>query len=310
MFDFFNEFLTIKFEYPYIFLVLFVFIFCSIYCKAKVESYYMPHLEIFSTTKGLNSNLVSTLKWLGIVCAIIALASPIKELNVINNKKDGIDMVLSLDTSGSMKEQGFNPTNPNQNRWEVVQNIVSDFIQKRVNDNIGIVVFGTSVMTASPLSYDKKAQTKIIENLDIAIVGEKTALINSIATSINILKQKETKSKIIIAITDGDDTASNIPLSIVIKMAQKYKIKIYTIAIGRSNTYVLKQLSNSSGGQTFIAYNKDDLQNIYTTIDNLEKSKIEQNKIVLKEYYFFYPLMVSFLSLIFFVYFKNKKGNL
>jgi Ca-activated chloride channel family protein len=270
----------------------------------------MPHLEIFSTTQGLNSSLVSTLKWLGIVCAIIALASPIKELNVINNKKDGIDMVLSLDTSGSMKEQGFNPTNPNQNRWEVVQNIVSGFIQKRVNDNIGIVVFGTSVMTASPLSYDKKAQTKIIENLDIAIVGEKTALINSIATSINILKQKETKSKIIIAITDGDDTASNIPLSIVIKMAQKYKIKIYTIAIGRSNTYVLKQLSTSSGGQTFIAYNKDDLQNIYTTIDNLEKSKIEQNKIVLKEYYFFYPLMISFLSLLFFVYFKNKRGNL
>ncbi len=300
----------ITFEYPYIFLSLIVFIICAKFCKAKVKSYYMPHLEIYQNIKSFNSSIISILKWTTIFFAIIALSSPIKELNIIKNKKDGIDIIVALDTSGSMREQGFNTENPEQNRWQVVQEIVNDFISKRLNDNIGIVVFGTSVMTASPLSYDKKAQAKIIKNLNIGIVGDKTALINSIATSINILKQKETKSKIIIAITDGDDTASNIPISVVVKMAKKYNIKIYTIAIGRSNTYTLQELSKNNAGKSFVAYNKDDLKDIYKTIDALETSKIEQNKILVKEYFFFYPLLLSFLSLLFFIYLKNKREGI
>lgn len=295
-----------SFEYPYVLLLIILFIVCAKFCKAKVQSYYMPHLEIYQQSNGLNSSLVSILKWLTIIFAIIALASPIKELNVINTKKDGVDIILSLDTSGSMRQIGFNRENLEQNRWNVVSDIVKDFIARRTNDNIGLVVFGTSVMTASPLSYDKKAQSKIIESLDIAVVGEKTALINSIATSINILKNRDTKTKIIIALTDGDDTASNIPLNVVLKMAKKYDIKIYTISIGAPNSYALTQLSSVNGGKSFVALSKNDLKEIYKIINNLEKSKIEQNKIVLKEYYFFYPLILSFLSLLLFIFFKNR----
>lgn len=301
-------FSSYTFEYPYVFLILFVFILCAKYCKAKVQSYYMPHLNIYKNITKVNDNLATLLKWIAIIFTITALASPIKELNTINIKKDGIDMVLALDTSASMRQIGFNKTNMEQNRWQVVQDIVADFISKRLNDNIGLVVFGSSVMTASPLSYDKKAQNKIINNLNIGIVGDKTALINSVASCVNILKNRKTKSKIIILITDGEDTASDIPLQVVIKLAKKYNIKIYTIAIGSANTYTLDQLSNSTKGKTFIALDKNDLKNIYKTIDNLEKSKIDKNKIVLKEYYFFYPLFVSFLALLFFIYLKNKRG--
>jgi len=296
-----------KFEYPYILLVFLLFMICAKFCKAKVESYYMPHLNIYNNISKANLNLLNLFKWLSIAFAIIALASPIKELNTINTKKDGIDMVISLDTSGSMRQIGFNRLNKEQNRWQVVGEIVDDFIAKRLNDNIGLVVFGSSVMTASPLSYDKKAQSKIIRGLNIGIVGDKTALINSIATSINILKNRDTKSKIIIAITDGEDTASSIPLQVVIKLAKKYNIKIYTIAIGSTNTYTLDQLSSATNGKTFVALSKNDLKQIYNTIDELEKSKIQRHKIVLKEYYFFYPLFISFLSLLLFVYIKNKK---
>ncbi len=180
----------------------------------------MPHLSIYNNIAGVNNSLINLLKWCAIVFAIVALASPIKELNTINTKKDGIDIIISLDTSASMRQTRFNKMNPSQNRWQVVQDIVQDFISKRINDNIGLVVFGSSVMTASPLSYDKKAQNKIIQGLSIGIVGDKTALINSIATSINILKQRDTKTKIIIAITDGEDTASTIPLQVVVKLAK------------------------------------------------------------------------------------------
>jgi len=301
---------NITFEYPYVLLLIILFILCSKFCKAKIQAYYMPHLEIYASTKKLNNNITSILKWIAIIFAVIALASPIKELNTINTKKDGIDMIISLDTSGSMRQIGFNQSNLEQNRWQVVQDIVNDFISKRLNDNIGLVVFGTSVMTASPLSYDKKAQNKIIQSLDIGIVGDKTALINSIATSINILKSRKTKSKIIIAITDGEDTASNIPLQVVVKLAKKYDIKIYTIAIGSTNTYTLEQLSSQTDGKTFIALKKEDLIDIYNTIDKMEKSKIERYKIVLKEYYFFYPLLLSFLALLIFIYLKNKRENI
>lgn len=305
MFDFISN---ISFEYPYIFLTLILFIVCARFCKEKVEAYYMPHLDIYNDIVGVKSGIVPILKWTTIVFAIIALASPIKELNVINTKKDGIDMVLALDTSGSMRQIGFNKKNIEQNRWEVVKDIVKDFIAKRVNDNIALVVFGSSVMTASPLSYDKNAQQKILQGLDIAVVGEKTALIDSIATSINILKNKETKTKIIIALTDGDDTSSNIPINVVEKLAKKYNIKIYSIAIATPNTYLLDLLSTSSGGKTFKALNSDDLVKIYETINSLEKSKIDQNRVVLKEYYYFYPLFISFLALLFFVYLQNKRG--
>jgi len=311
MFDklvsFFGSF---SFEYPYIFLLLILFLVCSKFCKAKYQAFYIPHLAIYQQIDSFHTNYLSVLKWVTIIFAIIALSSPIKEHNIINVKNDGIDMILSLDTSGSMRQRGFNETNPTQNRWQVVQTIVGDFIRKRKNDNIGLVVFGSSVMTASPLTYDKKAQQKIINNLDIGIVGDKTALIDSIATSINILKNSKAKSKIIVAITDGDDTASDIPLSVVLKLAKKYNIKIYTIGIGMINPYLLEELANTTLGKTFTALSKNDLISVYDTINKLEKTKIEQNKVVLKEYYFFYPLMVSFLSLLLLVYLKNKKGDI
>jgi Ca-activated chloride channel family protein len=292
---------NINLEYPWVLLLLFLFIVCNKFCKAKAQTYYMPHLDIYNEVILKKSILKQILKWAGIVLAIIALSSPIKIKDIIYNKTNGIDIIISLDTSASMKQIGFNSQNLEQNRWEVVQDIVKDFILKRVNDNIGIVVFGSSVMTASPLTYDKKAQMSIIDSLDIGIVGKNTALIDSIATSINILSKRKTKSKIIIVLTDGVDTASTIPYQVVQKMAQKYKIKIYTIGIGDSNQPLLNKLAKNSNGKAFIANNKNMLNEIYQYINKLEKSKIKQNKIILKKYLFYYPLFVSFLCLLFFV---------
>ncbi|MEA3290564.1 MAG: VWA domain-containing protein [Campylobacterota bacterium] len=307
MLDSIFDFQGVSFEYPYVLLLIIFFILCSKFCKAKVTSYYVPHLFIYEKSSTFNSSMVSFFKWSTIVFSILALASPVKELNVINNKKDGIDMVLSLDTSGSMRQIGFNKNNPEQNRWDVVKDIVDDFVSKRTNDNIGLVVFGSSVMTASPLSYDKNAQKKILKGLGIAVVGEKTALIDSVATAVNILKNRKTKSKIIILLTDGEDTASSIPLDVVEKMIKKYNIKLYAISIASMNSFVLNKLSLSNGGKSFMAKSKDQLKNIYEEIDKLERSKIDQNKVVLKEYFYQYPLFIAFFTLLFFVYFKNKK---
>jgi Ca-activated chloride channel family protein len=291
----------LTFQYPYFLLLIVVFIVCAKFCKIRVETFYMPHLAMYDTTILKSNFMINILKWITIVLSIVALSSPIKQSEIINNKNDGIDIILCLDTSGSMRQIGFNKYQIEQNRWDIVREIVKDFIIKRATDNLGLIVFGNSVMIASPLTYDKKAQIDIIDNLDIGIVGDKTALLDGIATSINILSKRQSKSKIVIVLTDGEDTASTIPYKVVEKMAQKYNVKIYTIGIGESNSPLLNHISKSTKAVSYVANSKDNLQAIYTNIDTLEKSKIGQNKIILKEYYFFYPLFLAFLSLVFLV---------
>ncbi|RXJ65550.1 VWA domain-containing protein [Halarcobacter ebronensis] len=303
----YNYLLTIKFEYPYLLLLILLFIFCSIFCKAKIPTYIMPHLNIFEQSRHKSLLLTTILKYLVIFCSIIALSSPYKQLDTQIIKNDGIDIVLSLDTSGSMNEKGLNTENQNENRFNVVKDIVKDFIPKRVNDNIAIVVFGTSVMMATPLSFDKEAQKEIVDYLEVGIVGDRTAMIDSLASSVNILKTSKAKSKIVILLSDGEDNASNIPLEVVIKLLEKYSIKVYTVGIGNSNKIILNQISKATNGKSYIAYSKDDLRDIYNEIDSLEKSKIESNKITLKEYLFFYPLFLAIISLILYIYLKNRE---
>ncbi len=194
-----------------------------------------------------------------------------------------------------------------KNRFDVVKEIVKDFIVKRKTDNIGLILFGDSILMASPLSFDKNAQKEIIGYLEIGMVGNKTALLDSIARSVNILKDKENSSNVIIVLSDGVDTASKIPLQVIVKLLKKYSIKAYTIGIGDSNKSVLNQISQQSNAKSYTAYSKNDLIAIYEDINKLEKSKIDQNKIVLKDYLFFYPLFFAVFFLIIFIYLKNKE---
>ncbi len=299
--------LDIKFEYPFLLLIILIFVLCTIFCKAKIPTYIIPHINIFEQNQHKSIIFISMLKYLLIICSVIALSSPFKELSTQIIKKDGIDIVLSLDTSGSMKELGLNKQMLNQTRFDVVKDIVKDFIPKRVNDNIAIVVFGTSVMMATPLSFDKEAQKSIIDYLEVGIIGDKTAMIDSLATGINILKSSKAKSRIIILLSDGEDNSSTIPIEVIIKLLKKYSIKVYTIGIGASNEIILNRISQETKAKSYIAYSKDDLNEIYLQINTLEKTKINNNTITLKEYLFFYPLFLAIISLTLFIYFKNKE---
>lgn len=299
-------FSNISFEYPYLLLLVLLFILCSIFCKAKAPTYLVPHLNIFQKSNQNSNIFISSLKWLVISFSIIALASPIKTLDHQIIKNDGVNILLNLDASGSMKYKDLDRTNE-KTRFDVVKEIVRDFIDKRVNDNIGLVVFGDSVMMASPLSFDKNAQKEILSYLEVEMLGSKTAMIDSLASSINILKEKESKSNIIILLSDGEDNISKIPLSIIIKMLKKYNVKAYTVGIGNANKLALSNIAQSSNAKYYQAFSKEDLALIYEDINKLEKSKIDQNKVILKEYLFFYPLFIAVFCLIILIYLKNKE---
>lgn len=296
-----------SFEYPYLFLLLIPFLFCFIYCKAKESSYFMPHLNLLNESTKKSTLLINLLKYLTVILAITALASPVKIKNTQFINSDGIDIVLNLDTSDSMKQRGFNKFDLQENRFDVVKELASDFIDKRINDNIALVVFGNSSLIASTLSFDKQAQKEILNYLDIGIVGPRTALIDSLASSVKILKNSTSKSKIIILLSDGEDTSSQIPFSIVLKLLKKYNIKVYTIAIQSQNRYILNKIAKETNGKYFNANSKEDLQNVYKQINELEKSKLKKNKVVLKEYYYFYPLFIATIILILLIYLKNKE---
>jgi Ca-activated chloride channel homolog len=302
----FNSYNNFTFEYPYFLLLIVLFIVCSIYCKAKTPTYFIPHLNIFQFANQKSMIVINILKYLVIVFSIIALASPIKINDTILLKNNGINILLNIDASGSMKERDLD-ANYSKNRFEVVKEIVKDFIDKRVADNIGIVLFGDSVLIASPLSFDKDAQKQILDYLDVEMAGQKTAIIDSLASSVNILKNQNAKSNIIILLSDGEDNSSKILLDVVIKLLNKYNIKAYTIGIGNFNQNILYEISKKSNARSYTAMSKEDLILIYEDINKLEKSQIDQNKIILKDYLFFYPLFFAILSLILLIYLKNKE---
>jgi len=293
-----NNFFGYSLEYPYFLWLFVLFVLFVNILKPKKNSIYFPHIHNFPTFSIKSSLLVLIIKWLSILSLIIAISSPIKEIDTQQSKGKGIDILLALDTSGSMEQRGFNRYNPLQTRWDTVASIVKDFIKKRVNDNIGIIVFGDNVMIASPLSYDKRMQSKVIDRLRIGIVGKQTALLDSIAMSIDILSTRDTKSKVIIALSDGEDTASKTPLGVVQKLLKKYDITIYTIGIGNPNIQAMQALSAYHKGESFIANSKQGLSDIYDTINKLEKSNLKQNKFSIKEYYYHYFAWFAFIGFV------------
>ena len=299
-------------EFPKLLLLLVLFIICAVFCKMKLPSIYFPHAGQFMQSTHRSTKLLSFLKWLGILMLVITIASPVRDEPYELEPKDGYEMTLVLDASQSMQARGFDATSPTSTRFDVVKDIVSDFIEKRKNDNIGLVVFGAYSFIASPLTYDENILKGIVDNLYIGMAGKYTALYESLAQGVNLLKMSDSKTKVIILLTDGFNTPDNrFPLDVALDMVKKENIKVYPIGIGGANEYnkkVLVQIAKESGGVAFGAANASELEEIYKKIDILEKSEIKNETFTYLEYYYIYPLFIAFISLMLYVYLRNKIG--
>ena len=304
----------IYFEYPYVALCLVVFLLCAYFCKMKVVSIYFPHTNSFMSGSVSASRFLFILKWLGIVMLILALMSPVKDEPYELDPKDGYEIALILDASGSMREIGFDRDNLALSRFDVVKDIVSDFIKKRDTDNIGLVVFGAYSFIASPLTYDSNILKKIVSQFYIGMAGRYTALYTALAQGVNLLKMSKSKSKVAILLTDGYSTpeVDKIPLDTALEMAKKEGVKVYPIGIGGPNEYnrkVLLKIAKETGGVAFGASSASELKAVYKQIDELEKSKIKAQTFSYLQYYYIYPLFISFFSLMLYVFFRNKRGQ-
>ena len=300
-----------SFEYPLLLLVLLLFIACSRWCKERSRAIFFPHVNTLIAKEVGKSSLLVWLKWIGIVAAVIALASPVLTKNYVNSKKEGRDIVLVIDSSESMRQMGFDPSDPYKNKFDVVKEVVGDFIKKRKNDRIGMVTFADVAFIASPLTFEKDFLSNITEMQKLGMAGKRTAINDALVQAYNLLSKSKAKSKIVILLTDGIDNMSKIPFSDVKNMIAKRDIKLYTIGIGGSRDYdgkYLQALAKAGKGQAYAARSAAMLSNIYGEINKLEVTTLDSKKIVEHTYLYLYPLFLAILSLLLFIYYRNSKG--
>jgi Ca-activated chloride channel family protein len=279
----------------------------------RLPSIYFPHTKEFMRGNISKSKLLFILKYAGIVFLILALSSPVTDEPYQIKPKEGHEIVLVLDASQSMEEQGFDRSNIRERKFDVVKKIVADFVKKRENDNMGLIVFGAYSFVASPLTYDKNILSRVVMQLQIGMAGKYTALYEGLAQGVNLLKNTKSKSKVLILLTDGYSTngIDKIPLDVAIDMAKKEGVKVYPIGIGTTRDYnanVLLKIAKETGGVAFGASSANELKAVYKQIDELEKSKIKAQTFSYKNYYYLYPLFLAFIALMLYVYLRNKRG--
>lgn len=300
-----------SFEYPWFLLLIVLFILCEKFCKVKGRSIYFPHLESLLVSTVRRSRVLGFLKWLAIVMAVIAMASPVLTYEYSDSKKDGRDIVLIIDTSGSMQQGNFDESNLSKNKFDVVKEVASDFVSRRENDRIGLITFADVAFIASPLTFEKTFLAKIIKMQRLGIAGQKTAINDALVQTYAMLEHSTAKSKVAILLTDGMDNMSQVSTDDVKNFIAKSDVKLYTIGIGSTRDYdgkSLRILAKAGQGEAFTASNAKMLQQIYEKIDALEVTKIDDKKVLQHIYLFVYPLFIAVLSLLLFLYFKVMGG--
>ena len=297
--------MNFEFEYPLYFLLL-VPIICIYKCPVSAPKRYFVHLGLFSNyTQLINKEKLIYSIILSMI--VTALASPITYSQKSSNHRKGRDLVIALDSSGSMGESGYDDENKDVRKFDAVIDVVNDFIKKRFDDNIGVVVFGTYAFASAPLTYDTDALRYVLEFLDVGIAGENTALGEGIEQSIRVLNEGDAKKKVIILLSDGYANSGEISEKDAVAKAKKGGIKIYTIGVGDEKDYdkkLLELIAKESGGEFFKAKNLNELKDVYDELNSIESSTIRSQYYLNKKVLFHIPLFIA-ISLLIFILLKR-----
>ena len=237
------------------------------------------------------------LKFIAITLFIIAFARPQEGSKRTEILSQGVDIILAIDTSGSMQALDFKKNDNQVTRLSVVKDVVAEFVKHREMDRMGMVVFGANAFTQCPLTLDQSILLSFIDKLKIGMAGDATAIGSAIGISSKRLKDLKSKSKIIILLTDGRNNSGAISPIQAAEIAKSLGIKIYTIGVGKRgkapflvdsilgkrliyqdvdiDEKVLNKISKMTEGKYFRATDLKSLKNIYKQIDLLEKSEVK-----------------------------------
>ena len=245
---------------------------------------------------------LAALRWLALAVLILALAQPRLAKSTTQVKASGIDIVCCLDLSGSMVSEDFVVDGQRVNRFNMARSVIKDFISRRPDDRIGLVVFAKQAFIASPLTLDHDYLEDNLDRLQIGTIdSDATAIGDGLVTALNQLRALKSKSKIIILATDGQNNSGQVQPMTAAAAAQALGVKIYTVAIGEQGSApmpvfvggqkvgylnvpvdvdedALKQISALTGGKEYRADNAERFRQIYDEIDKLEKTEAVVNK--------------------------------
>lgn len=289
------EFLWLLILLPVVAFMLYKFKF------VRLNNFKFSNLESFDS-KTLKSKLypiINIFRIITLLLVIVALARPQEISNSTRTKtSSGIDIVIAVDISSSMLAQDLKP-----NRLEALKTVASQFINDRINDRIGLVIYAGESYTKTPVTSDKDVVIKSLSDITFdGIIEDGTAIGMGLATSVNRLKESKAKSKVIILLTDGVNNSGFIDPSTAADLAANFEIKTYTIGLGTNGNArapvalnpngsfrfgmtkveideeLLKNVANKTGGLYFRATDNKKLEEIYNEINKLEKTEVEEIK--------------------------------
>ncbi|WP_395745822.1 VWA domain-containing protein [Prosthecobacter sp.] len=250
---------------------------------------------------------------------IVALSRPQKILSYEEEKTEGIAIMLTVDVSLSMLIEDFYIGGQPVNRLTAAKRVMADFIKGRRSDKIGIVAFAGETYLPCPLTLDRDWLINNLDRVQTQRVGDGTAIGSGIASAANRMRREKSPSKVIVLLTDGANNSGRLSPQDAAKLAATLGIKIYTIAIGTPGIHsipdpkrgtftpvgqqlfdegTLKEVASIGNGQFYMAQNLSSLSDVFDTINQLEKTKIEHHKIIETEELFPWPLAVSALALL------------
>ncbi len=243
----------------------------------------------------LRTRAVKFLPWFslaGMVLLVVALAGPRVAHHTEEIEGEGIDIILSLDISGSMRSLDFEP----QDRLGAAKQVIRDFVEGRPHDRIGLVVFAAKAFTQCPLTLDQTVLTGFLDEVQVGLIDDGTAIGLGLATAVARLRHSTSPSKTVILLTDGENNVPTLEPETAAELARSLGVRVYTVAIGREGLVpypvddaffgrttrqvetkidldLLKKIAELTGGQMFRASDPRSLQEIFQAIDQLETAR-------------------------------------
>jgi Ca-activated chloride channel family protein len=238
--------------------------------------------------------LPTALRMAALALCVMALARPQKRDVLTQVFAEGVDIMMVLDTSTSMRAQDFKP-----NRFEAAREVGSDFVSGRTSDRVGLVVFAASAYTQAPLTLDYGFLQAMLAEVEVGVIEDGTAIGTALAMAVNRLKETDAKGKVVIMLTDGQNNRGEIDPVTAAEVARALGVRVYPIGLGaygeapviidhplvgrqrrmmpvEIDEDMLRSVASLTGGKYFRATNKEALREIYSEIGELEKTKIEE----------------------------------
>jgi len=280
--------------------------------KYRSEALYYP---LFSRILALKNEKASTgvrlgrrrwfqlvLMWLVWICLISSLASPQlvgepqKQIKTARNMLLNVDLSLSMDSRDWISAAGMSTT-----RWDAVKEVMGEFIERREGDRMGLVLFATQAYLQAPFTTDLAVIHSLLDESEIGMAGARTVIGNAIGKGIELFQSDSIEERVMILVTDGADSGSELPPRQAARMAALDSITIYTIGIGSLTTgayeldeSTLMAIAEATGGQYFRASDREGLMEIYSLLDDLEPIEFEDEDYIPKRLLFYYPLTMAF----------------